>query len=90
MPTVALRHAASPLEIAPLARLDAGELRLHGPEFPPTGPVALVLWKPGASPAFALVHGRVGRDGARWRFSGPEEGHVLLWQTSPGHPARGS
>lgn len=74
-----------PLDLHPLARLREGRLDLTGPAFPPEGPLLLVLWHPGAEPAFSLVEGELRRG---WAWSDPAaDGWVVLW-ARPGAPAQ--
>jgi hypothetical protein len=78
VPTVSLRAFLPPLrlEVQPLARLHAdGRLVLEGPDFPPEGPLLLVLWRPGERPAFAL-HPATHRRG---RVEPGAEAWVVLW-----------
>lgn len=81
-PTSTLRSLLPPLplEVRPLARvLPGGALEFHDAWIPSPGPCALVLWRPGREPAFALGRGAIARAGASWRYEGVGEGWVVLW-----------
>lgn len=92
--TRALPRSPAPLalDVNPLARLlPGGALELLGAAFPPTGEAWLVLWRPGAEPAFALVRARVLRVGRAWRAEGAgASGWVVLWEGAVGAWAKGS
>lgn len=74
-----------PLDVHPLARLDAdGRLELLQSAFPALGRVCLVLWHPGREPAFSLHEVRL-LPGWRVEPAGAA-GYVVLW-VSVGDPA---
>ncbi|HUR68630.1 MAG TPA: hypothetical protein VM370_05230 [Candidatus Thermoplasmatota archaeon] len=67
-----------PLDVHPLAILHAdGRLELLQPAFPPSGRVALALWRPGEDPAFTVSEGVMA---SGWRFApAPEPAFVVAW-----------
>lgn len=79
MPVPTLRPPPLALEVHPLALLHPeGRFEALGPSFPPRGALLLVLWRPGASPAFRFARGRL-LAGWRWEGDAPEEGWVVAW-----------
>lgn len=90
MPTSPLRTPPPrhPLEFWPLARAHDGHLILEQAAFPPTGPVHLVLWRPGGDPPLSLHTATItrGPGPAEWRAQPGLTGYILLWtRAGDGH-----
>ena len=93
----AFRPAPLRWDVRPVARLhEGGYLEMVGPEFPPLGPLLLVLWRPGEESAFEVARVVLVRGARRGslRIQDPEKVNpawVVLWvDGSTGAPEEGS